>query len=554
MSSGAKDIQLYELKDTILQLNKTISEQNSLILSLQKTLEERSASDAKKDQMIANLQAQLEYLKQKVFGSTSELHKSGFPGQLSISEFLEGIKAPEEEKAPEQVEPEYIEVQGYTKTRKPKATYDEMFANLPTTQVIVDTLTEEQKTCPVCGTEMVPIGHEVIRTEIRYTEPKLERIDYLATTYECPKCKETEDPQFIKDEGEPALIPGSYASSGLAAHVMYAKYVLGMPLYRLEKDFERLGALISRTTMAHWIISCAQRYFDPVYQYLHRLLLRRRFLMADETPIQVLKEPDRRPQSKSYVWLVRSGEDGEAPIILYNYAPTRAGKHAEDFLKDAEDGYYLMADGYKGYNRLKNIKRCCCYAHIRRYLLQAIPKGHERDYTEPAVQGLMYCNKLFEYERRYREKGLSFKQIYNRRLKDEKPVIEAFLSWADRQDPQSGDRMTRALNYINGCRPYMMTYLEDGRCSLSNNLSENSIRPVVLGRKAWLFSDTTDGVNASMAVFSMVETAKANGLDPQKYLQYLLDKRPNSNMTDEELEKFLPWSSEAKEACSKKVE
>ena len=117
MSSGAKDIQLYELKDTILQLNKTISEQNSLILSLQKTLEEHSASDAKKDQMIANLQAQLEYLKQKVFGSTSELHKSGFPGQLSISEFLEGIKAPEEEKAPEQVEPEYIEVQGYTKTR-----------------------------------------------------------------------------------------------------------------------------------------------------------------------------------------------------------------------------------------------------------------------------------------------------------------------------------------------------------------------------------------------------------------------------------------------------
>lgn len=128
------------------------------------------------------------------------------------------------------------------------------------------------------------------------------------------------------------------------------------------------------------------------------------------------------------------------------------------------------------------------------------------------------------------------------------------MSWADRQDPQSGDRMTRALNYINGCRPYMMTYLEDGRCSLSNNLSENSIRPVVLGRKAWLFSDTTDGVNASMAVFSMVETAKANGLDPQKYLQYLLDKRPNSNMTDEELEQFLPWSSEAKEACSKKVE
>ena len=549
MSSGAKDIQLFELKDTILQLNKTISEQNSLILSLQKMLEERNASDAKKDQTIANLQAQLDFLKQKMFGSTSELRKGGFPGQLSL------FDDPEEEKVPEQVEPEFIEVQGYTKERKPKATYDEMFADLPTTQVYVDTLTDEQKACPVCGTEMVPIGHEVIRTEIKYTEPKLERIDYIATTYECPKCKATEDPQFIKDEGEPALIPGSYASSGLAAHVMYAKYVLGLPLYRLEKDFERLGARFSRTTMANWIIYCAKHYLDPVYQYLHRLLLRRRrFLMADETPIQVLKEPDRRPQSKSYVWLVRSGEDGEVPIILYNYAPTRAGKHAEDFLKDIEDGYYLMVDGYKGYNRLKKAKRCCCFAHIRRYLIQAIPKGHERDYTEPAVQGVMYCNKLFEYERSYREKGLSFKQIYNRRLKDEKPVIEAFLSWADRQNPQTGDRMIRALNYINGCRPYMMTYLEDGRCSLSNNASENSIRPVVLGRKAWLFSDTQDGANASMTVFSMVETAKANGLDPQKYLQYLLDKRPGSEMTDEELEQLLPWSSEVKVACSKNVE
>ena len=262
MSSGAKDIQLFELKDTILQLNKTISEQNSLILSLQKMLEERNASDAKKDQTIANLQAQLEFLKQKMFGSTSEIRKNGFPGQLSL------FDDPEEEKVPEQVEPEFIEVQGYTKERKPKATYDEMFADLPTTQVYVDTLTDEQKACPVCGTEMVPIGHEVIRTEIKYTEPKLERIDYIATTYECPKCKETEDPQFIKDEGEPALIPGSYASSGLAAHVMYAKYVLGLPLYRLEKDFERLGARFSRTTMANWIIYCAKHYLNPVC-FLH---------------------------------------------------------------------------------------------------------------------------------------------------------------------------------------------------------------------------------------------------------------------------------------------
>ena len=545
MPSGVKDIQLLELKDTILQLNNTIREQSSLIENLQKLLEERNAADAKKDQIISNLEAQLEFLKQKLFGSTSESRKAQCPGQMSIFDLLDG----EEEKPAVEIEPEIIEVKAYKKERKPKATYDEMFADLPTTQITVDTLTEEQKTCSVCGTEMVSIGHEVIRTEIRYTEPKLERIEYIATTYECPKCKDTDEPQFVKDEGLPALIPGSYVSSGLAAHVMYAKYVLGMPLYRLEKDFARLGARISRTSMAGWIIYCSENYLQPIYRRLHRLLLKRRYLMADETPIQVLKEPDRRPQSKSYVWLVRTGEDGEVPIVLYHYTPTRAGKNAEAFLKDAEDGFYIMVDGYKGYNKLKKAKRCCCWAHIRRYLLQAIPKGHERDYSEPAVQGYMYCNKLFEYERHYREQGLSFKQIYNRRLKDEKPVIEAFLAWADRQHPQSGDRIIKALNYINGCRPYMMTYLEDAHCSLSNNLSENSIRPVVLGRKNWLFSDTQDGANASMTVFSMVETAKANGLDPQKYLLFLLDQRPSIEMTDDELDQLMPWSEAVKAAC-----
>ena len=163
MSSGVKDIQLLELKDTILQLNNTIREQSSLIENLQKLLEERNAADAKKDQIISNLEAQLEFLKQKLFGSTSESRKAQCPGQMSIFDLLDG----EEEKPAVEIEPEIIEVKAYKKERKPKATYDEMFADLPTTQIRVDTLTEEQKTCSICGTQMVPIGHEVIRTEIK---------------------------------------------------------------------------------------------------------------------------------------------------------------------------------------------------------------------------------------------------------------------------------------------------------------------------------------------------------------------------------------------------
>lgn len=542
--TSPKDIQFMELKDTISQLNITIRNQNLLIESLQKMLEERNAKDDEKDRLIANLEAQLDQLKQKLFGSTSESRKSDIEGQLSLFD-------DPDDKPTVPIEPETISVKGYTKQRKSKPTYEEMFADLPVEQRMVDTLSDDDKICGLCGTAMVPIGHEVIRTELEYSPAKLTRIEYIATTYGCPNCKETEEPQFVKDNGDPALIPGSYASSGLAAHVMYAKYVMALPLYRQEKDFEHLGAKISRGAMAHWIIYCAENYLKHVYDHMHRLLLKRRYLMADETPVQVLKEPDRRPQSKSYIWLVRSGEDGMPPIILYHYTPTRKGQNAAEFLQGAEPGYYLMVDGYKGYNKLKAENRCSCYAHIRRYLIQAIPKGHEKDFTEPAVQGVLYCDKLFEYERAYAEKGLSPKQKYNRRLKDQKPVIEAFLSWVDSQKPKSGDRLIRALNYINGCRPYMMTYLKDGHCSLSNNLSENSIRPVVTGRKNWLFSDTQAGADASMIVYSMVETAKANGIDQEAYLNYLLESRPNADMTEVELDQLMPWSDEAKAHCSK---
>ena len=146
-------------------------------------------------------------------------------------------------------------------------------------------------------------------------------------------------------------------------------------------------------------------------------------------------------------------------------------------------------------------------------------------------------------------KGLSPKQIYNRRLKDQKPVIEAFLSWLDQLHPESGDRLIKAINYSNGCRPFMMNYLKDGACSLSNNLSENSIRPLVVGRKNWLFCDTPAGADASMKIYSMIETAKANELDPLKYLSFLLEHRPGAEMSDEELEQFAPWSKLAQETC-----
>ena len=541
MPRSAKDIQLTELKDTIAKLNELITTQTKSMDSLQKTIEELR-------QELNNKQAEVDYLKAKLFGSSSEKCKSSFPGQMNLFEELP------DERIPEIIEPETIDISAHKRERKPKASYEEMFDSLPRREVMLDTLTDEDKHCPVCGTQMVPIGTETARTELVFHPAYLERVDYLATTYECPFCKASPEPQFVKEEGGTPLVPHSYVSSGLAAHVMYGKFINALPYYRQEKDFEnRFGVKIGRGTMAHWTIYCAENYFSPMTEYFHRLLSGRKFVAADETPIQVLKEADRRPQSKSYVWLFRSGDDGLPPIIIYQYHPTRNGDAAAEFFQGNAPGTYINADGYAGYNKLKDFKRCCCYAHIRRYFLEAIPKGKEKDYTAPAVQGLLYCNKLFEYERAYREKGLSYKQIYNRRLKDQKPVVEAFAAWIEKQSAPNGSRLSRALTYAGNQGPYLMTYLEDGRCSISNNLSENSIRPVTVGRRNWLFCDTTAGADASRMVYSLLETARANGLNPQKYLEYLLEARPDKNMSDEKLENMAPWNPKVQECCINKA-
>ena len=533
MARSSKDIQLSELKDMIAQLNTTIKTLNDTIARQQ------SEND--------NLKAELAWFRQKMFGSSSERRIDDLSGQLSLFD-----TPSENEKPVELIEPEIVEQP--KKSCKKKPTLKEQFKDIPTRQVPVDTLSAEDRICPLCGSEMLAIGTEVIRSEIVYTPPKLERIEYIATTYACPECKDTEEPQFIKDNGRPALIPGSYASKSLLAYILYRKYGLYIPLYRQEQDFLQMSAPIGRTSMAHWIITAGQEYIQPMYDYFHRELLKRRFLMMDETPIQVLKEEGRKAQSKSYFWLIRTGEDGLNPIILYNYTPTRAGENAKQFLKGIEPGFYLMADGYQGYNKVKETKRCCCFAHIRRYLLEAIPKGHEKDYSNPAVQGVLYCNKLFEYERSYKEKGLSFKQIQNRRLKDQKPVIEGFLAWLKQVNPGSNGKLKKAITYIRNREEFLMTYLEDGRCSLSNNLSENCIRPVTVGRKNWLFSDTPDGANANALYLTIVEMAKVYNLNLYEYLKYLLEHRPNKDMSDDELAKLAPWSEEVQEKCSKQME
>ena len=533
MANSSKDLQLRELKDMITELR-------NMIKTLQATVDAASKREEVLIQERDNLKDEISLLRKKLFGSSSEKRVIDFPGQLNL------FNEAELEQDPSIAETEELAAilpEETPKKRKTRATDAERFKGIPVIKKYID-IPEEDKTCPVCSTPLVKIGEEFVRRELVFIPAKLKVVEIYSFNYSCPECSKRDIPVIKKGkDGKPHMLYGM-ASAGTVAWVMYQKFCNSLPYCRQEKDWKQYGAAITRATMANWVIRNSEAFFRPMYEYFHRKLLERNFLMADETPLQVLHEEGRRAQTKSYMWLFRSGEDGGIPIILYKYSPTRAGDNAVEFLQEFNG--YLMCDGYSGYNKVSNAKRTACWAHIRRYLTDAIPKGKQLDYTQPSVQGMMYINQLFHLEDVIKAEHSSFDAIKKARLEKEKPIVEGFLSWLDKQKPVRGSRMDKAVTYIQNRRDYLMTYLEDGRCSFSNNLSENAIRPFTVGRKNWLFCDTPHGAQASAIVYTMVEMAKANGVNVYHYLTYLLEKLPDDSMSDNELDQLAPWNEKVK--------
>ena len=544
MANDSKDRQLIELKDTIKELNSTIKNLNQLIDAANKREEEH----AKREKI---LQEQIDYLTKKLYGKSSEKRKDDFEGQLSLFDEQFGIfnEAEAEQSPSNPFEHDYITVEKHT--RKKKTTMAEKFADFPVQKIYLD-VDEDKRICGVCGTPLERIGEEFVRREIEIIKPGVKILEYYSITYGCPKCRiEAISPYIVKGRDGRFRMMHGMASAATVAWVMYQKYVNSLPLYRQEQDFKRLyGIDISRGDIANWIIKNAEQTFAPLCDYFQRRLVAGRYAMADETPVQVLKEPGRKAQTKSYMWVFRTGEFDKEQIVLFHYSPTRAGETAKDFLEGFHG--YLMTDGYSGYNKLKDCTRTSCWAHVRRYLIDAVPKGKEYDYTQPAVQGLAYINKLFDMERTiHAKKGVSFDAIKKYRNEKEAPVLEAFFEWVDAQTALQGSRLDKALTYIKNRKPFLTTYLEDGGCSFSNNTSERSCKAFVTGRKNWMFSDTPAGANASSLVYSIVETAKANGVDIYNYLKYLLMNIPSTQPTDEELERLCPWNPECQQALEK---
>lgn len=262
---------------------------------------------------------------------------------------------------------------------------------------------------------------------------------------------------------------------------MDQKYTSSLPLYRQEQQFSRLGIDLSRQTMANWLLNAADPWLKIIYDRMHEQLLQRDILHADETTLQVLKEPGRLAESKSYMWLYRTGRDGPA-IVLYDYQTTRASKHPNSFLSGFTG--YLQTDGYSGYGKLAGVTLVGCWAHARRKFteaLKALPT-EQKDKPVAASVGLDYCNRLFAIERQLKE--LSSQERYERRLELSKPVLDDFYIWLKKQRQQTlpksafGKAITYCLNQWDDLNHFLL----DGRLEIDNNRAERSIKPFVIGR------------------------------------------------------------------------
>lgn len=534
-------------RETLMQLQKeTIESLRQLVDSQRLTIEQMAKSHEEQtvqmNQTIANLNEMVEYLEKKLFASSSEkTKKDGFPGQMDL--FNEAEVAADSSV----LEPTLEEVVGgyKRKAKKPKATREEILAGLPVVEVPC-TVPEEDRNCPYCNTPMEVIGKKVVREELRIIPAKVERIQYVQEVLGCPECKKDGASVIVGAETPSPLLKHSLASPSTVAYVMYQKYVNSIPLYRQEADWKQLGVSLPRATLANWVIKCGIDYMEPVYERLHQHLLERDIIHADETPCQVLKEEGKTAQSKSYMWLYGSGNDELPPIRLYDYQPSRGGYHAEEFLKEFSG--YLTCDGFGGYNKLKEVIRCGCLAHMRRYWHEALPgKSKNSPDRTPAEIGFDYCNQLFELEKEYADMDADTRKA--KRLETEPAIWEAYWSWLETVNPAGGSRLAKAVIYAKNQKPYMENYLLDGRCSISNNIAENIARPYAVGRKNFLFHDTVKGARASSIIYSLVETAKLNNLNIYAYLETVLLYMPDYKNEPEGIEELMPWSDMIQQRC-----
>jgi transposase len=515
-------------------------ETKALLTQLVKKCAEQALKNEILTDQLKKLNANYQLALKKIYGQSSEKDKV-IPKQLLCDVYdefeLTALEVAIEEQMPQQENTaETTPKTAKKKGRKP------LPKNLPRTVVERD-LPDDEKICG-CGSTMHCIGADT-REELEYTPAKVEVFEYHFKKYCCASCsdKHENDPSHqtsFKKAQDKTIIPKSFASPSLLAAIAIAKFCDHMPLYRQEASFKRIGIELCRQSMSTWMIKSSHATV-PLMNLIEEKLLEYDVAFADETPLQVLKEPGREAKKKSYMWNFIGGPPDQR-IIIYQYHQTRSASVPETFFEGYQGA--LHCDGYGGYSGLlskSTITGCNCWAHVRRKFLESIPKSEK--ITGVAAYVLACITALYKIETELRESCATVEIIKKIRQKKSKPILEKLKTFLDEKSktvpPKS--KLGEAIAYTLNRWKYLITYVEDGRYEIDNNRAERGIKPFVMGRKAWLFANSMAGAYASCRLFSLIETAKANNLNPNQYLTHIFKELPNCNNL-EDYEALLPWN------------
>lgn len=503
------------MKNKTILSNTTTQTAEEIIAALQAKL-------AEKDQRIEKLQHQLHQALTARFGKKSEQQDSN---QLSL--LFDEAALTKEQVAIRDAD-ESIHVPSHTRKksgRKP------LPADLPRVEVIHD-IAEEDKIC-ACGCALTYISDET-NEQLEYIPAKVQVIVNVRKKYACKACELT-----VKTAAMPAqIIPKSIATPSLLAHIAVSKYDDHLPLYRQEEILQRHNIDIARNTLGDWMIRTGDA-LTPLVKLLQHDIITHDVAFADETPLQVLKQPDKSAKQKSYMWLFAGGAPDKYAII-YHYGNTRASDVPLRFFQDFEG--YLHVDGYSGYLPLlatTRVKIVACLAHIRRKFY-AITQSTKTEGL--AHQAMKWITQLYQLEKTLRDDNAAFDIIKSTRLEKAAPILNDMHDWLQVQNMKvpAKSPIGEAIHYTLKQWPHLLHYLDDGRLEIDNNRSERAIKPFVIGRKNWLFAGNHHGAIAGANLMSLIETAKAHGLNPYDYLRHVFTHLPHAH-TLEQLEALLPY-------------
>ena len=516
------------------------------LLMLRQLVQKQQLEIEKLNTQVENMLQALLHARKKIFGASSEA-TAPIQGQQNLFGTTQELA---KELLTQQKE---ITVGSHKRKHRQPGVRAEMLDLLP--KDIEEYIVNPEETCSVCGSKLKVVGKKLVRTEVEFIPAKLKVKQIVQQVVKCTKCgtKDSENPKdhFQQAAVPMSLLPHSIVTPSLLAQVMYQKFAMGIPLNRQESDFYRMGLILPRSNMAHWIIRCTDMYLLPIYELIHEELLKCDILHMDETRIQVNKEEGKKASSQSWMWVIQSGAHESIKATFFHYSCTRGSSVPQKLLNGFTG--YLITDAYIGYEKVENIKRSLCWAHCRRYFVESIPldtNGKEIPGSKGA-EGREYINLLFKLEDEM--KDLPDEERKEKRQEASKAILEAFWSWVEKtsQIPTTNEKLTKALGYVQNQRKYLETFLEDGRLAISNNLCESHIRPFATARRAWLFADTPKGATANAILYTIVETARANQLNIYEYLKYLLTVMPNTDYKNhsEQLSTYLPWAKELPEEC-----